>query len=402
MKFQSLLRLFFLLLFFNPSFGQIRFVEGILGQSGKAARQVLLEDREWLGTPASIQFKTSEFAEVQKLSLTEIDYFQIGNEAKYIKKEVDLNVSSTDTRRLESTRLPVIEKRTVLLKVLVEGSVSLLMYEDPLYFNFLVQKGNSIPELLVYKKYLINNHQISYNQTFIQQLKNSYMFPGANPEAVSYTENSLSNYFLKLNQSIDSKDITIYKREKKNVFSFSPKFGFTYSDIGLRLPEPLGGSSYVYKWPKHLEYRIGTEIEATLPFNKNKWSVILEPSLQWNPHDSLSHLFYERSGFKFLEFPVGLRYYFFLGDNSRISLTAQCSPGFGPAFGSVVKGKKVNPSANFSGAVGFNLNKITIEGKYISNTNLFALYQNSRTEYYRYVLSVSYRLVKQESRRKTK
>jgi hypothetical protein len=68
-------------------------------------------------------------------------------------------------------------------------------------------------------------------------------------------------------------------------------------------------------------FRIGAEIEWTLPFNRKKWSVWFEPTLQSykangtvNPATSITY--------KSFELALGARHYFYLGKSGSIFLNA--------------------------------------------------------------------------------
>jgi hypothetical protein len=63
----------------------------------------------------------------------------------------------------------------------------------------------------------------------------------------------------------------------------------------------------------------GIEAEFVLPFNKNKWAIILEPT--YNSYDASISSEPIKIDYQALELPLGLRHYFFLNDRSKISLS---------------------------------------------------------------------------------
>lgn len=76
---------------------------------------------------------------------------------------------------------------------------------------------------------------------------------------------------------------------------------------------------------------LGIEAEFILPFNKNKWGLLIEPTY----HNYKNEKTYEllrpflpttlvtaSIDYKSIELPIGIRHYFYLGDESKIFINA--------------------------------------------------------------------------------
>ena len=63
--------------------------------------------------------------------------------------------------------------------------------------------------------------------------------------------------------------------------------------------------------------RIGIETEFILPFNKNRWSILIEPTYQYFKAEKREEVTNVEGGirdtrvdYQSVDFPVGIRYYF--------------------------------------------------------------------------------------------
>ena len=64
-------------------------------------------------------------------------------------------------------------------------------------------------------------------------------------------------------------------------------------------------------------FRMGIEAEFILPFNRNKWSVIAEPTYQHFTSEADLSTQRVTVDYSSIEIPLGARYYFFLNDRSK-------------------------------------------------------------------------------------
>ncbi len=67
-----------------------------------------------------------------------------------------------------------------------------------------------------------------------------------------------------------------------------------------------------------LTFRFGVEAEFVLPFNKNKWAIIIEPTYQYFKSEKETSTSKVDVDYKSIEFPIGIRYYLYLNNNSKL------------------------------------------------------------------------------------
>ncbi|MEQ9413184.1 MAG: tRNA modification GTPase, partial [Cyclobacteriaceae bacterium] len=70
-------------------------------------------------------------------------------------------------------------------------------------------------------------------------------------------------------------------------------------------------------------YRMGLELEFVLPFNKNKWSLLVEPtyhSFNVTPEMKAAFFYDVSVDYTSIEIPIGIRHYFFIDAKSKVFL----------------------------------------------------------------------------------
>ena len=151
---------------------------------------------------------------------------------------------------------------------------------------------------------------------------------------------------------------------------------------------------------------VGLEFEFILPFNKNKWSLILEPTYLSFVADKTRDATKVSGGklvaevnYKSIEVPLGLRHYFFLNDNSKLFLNI--SYVFDMAMNSSIELKiadgvvldefKINSSNYLALGAGYKLNdKYSVELRYFTSKTLLGDYVFWNSDYKTMSLIVGY------------
>ena len=122
-----------------------------------------------------------------------------------------------------------------------------------------------------------------------------------------------------------------------------------------------------------------------LPFNNNKWSLILEPS--YNTYSNNTKLEgsysptvneqYLDTKFNYFQLPFGVRYYIYLNDNTSIFLNGIYNAKISNDKNGVTYSYSIYKNVsffetlhNFGFGVGFNYKKYSIETRLFSNTQL--------------------------------
>ena len=142
-------------------------------------------------------------------------------------------------------------------------------------------------------------------------------------------------------------------------------------------------NSYTIDFKNQISVRLGIEAEIVLPFNKNKWSIVLEPTYMYY-NSKVNYVVNGNSreasvDYKAIEFPLGIRHYFFLNNDSKIFINGFLVPEFN--FSSTIKFSDnsdvldIDVSSAFALGIGYKFkNKYSIEYRYTTNKNLLSRY----------------------------
>lgn len=238
--------------------------------------------------------------------------------------------SSEDINFLSNNKEPKFEQNEVFLKYLVDGKVNLLYYENGNLKRFFYNSDNVTPKQLIFKAYYLEENLVGYNEEYKNQLSENLkcgIYDNKIHE-IKYNKKKLSEFFINYNECSTGKSIN-YNPKKKDLLHLNIRPGINFSN--LNTSNTYNSGSTDTKFNSKITFRIGAEIEFTLPFNKNKWALFIEPTYQYykseaekiehtgNISDHLSPLSVD---YKSLELPLGIRHYFFLNEKSKIFLNA--------------------------------------------------------------------------------
>ena len=203
-----------------PIFAQIKFEKGYFIKNEGEQVSCYIENSDWKDSPLEINYKINLDAPLQKASLEDLQEFQIAKHTKYIKRTVDLDMSSDNANSLSYVRKPLFEKKTIVLKVLLEGEISLYKYEKNLMLRFFTSQNNGELKQLINKSY-ISKEVIRKNNRYRVQLQEML-----DPKYYDLSELKT----LKYRTSDLTKFIANYDKGKKNlVISYSGKKRKIYS-----------------------------------------------------------------------------------------------------------------------------------------------------------------------------
>lgn len=393
MKKQLLLFTFLLLPIF-ASYSQIIFEKGYFINENDQQIDCLIKNIDWKNNPLNFEYKLSENASVEKASIENVKEFGIYGQARYIRATVDMDKSSDYVKDLSPERNPVFMKEQLFLRVLVEGKASLYMYNNPNLTRFFYKKDNSNIQQLVYKRYVINKN-INENTYFKQQLLNDLKcasISGKDFENLKYSSSKLIDLFVKYNECTNSEFINYESKPRQDLFNLSLRPGLNSSSLSL---ENLKESSRGADFDNKLNFRFGIEAEFILPFNKNKWGILLEPTYHSYKSQKTTEvnnvsggLLVSNVSYNSLEVPVGLRHYFFLNNDSKVfanisyvfdssrNSTLEFSRGDGSLFNSL----EVKSRGNVALGLGYKfMDRYSMEVRYNTVRDIIAdyLYWNS-------------------------
>lgn len=351
------------------AYSQTEFQKGYLVKSNNEKIECLIKNEDWINNPTEFKYKLTEDSEVQTGDITQIIEFGIENTSKFIKREVDIDVSPNHVSNLTYLKEPDWEKRTVFLKVLLSGKASLYFYTSPGINRYFYNIENGQILQLVYKRYQTLERNIKVNNEFKQQLYNSFLdcksLEMKDFNAVSYNEPSLSKLIIAYNKCFGG-STSFFETNNENLsFNFKVKGGINVTTINnMVYPyNPNRSASF----GSVLGYRVALEGEVTLPFKNNKWSIFLElAKVQKANKETENEAGKVEYTYDFFEIPFGVRYYMFLNQDSRISLHAghardlfsNLEVNYDSVFGSF---SNDSPSGSWFFGGGYHFKKFSVE-----------------------------------------
>lgn len=348
----------------TPFFAQIKFEKGYFIKNDGEQVSCYIENLDWKDSPLEFNYKINPDAPLQKASLEDLQEFQITNHAKYIKRTVDLDMSSDNMNNLTYVRKPLFEKKTIVLKVLLEGEISLYKYEKNLMLRFFTSQNNGELKQLINKSY-ISKEVIRKNNRYrvqLQEMLDPKYYELSELKTLKYRTSDLTKFITNYSKQKGNVATSYSNKEKKDLFHLNLRPGIIYA--GLNLSNTSEGFETINFEPK-VSFRLGLETEFILPTNGNKWSVILEPNLYYfksegesdNSADFLIDL-------KQLDIPVGFRYYSYLKNSNKLFFNALVNYGF--SIGSSLKystGKEIDLGSrpNLLLGVGYQADQYGVE-----------------------------------------
>ncbi len=315
-------------------YGQVNFEKGYFVTMGGEKTECLIKNIDWKDNPKEFIYKQALGGEEQTESISRVKEFVINGISKYIKATVKMDRSSESIEKLTEDKNPNFKEETVFLKQLVEGKASLYRYEDGNLRRFFYQVNEGEIQPLVYKKY--KSEQRYQNRTILAVAKNNHYkqqiwsdlkcgdLSLKDAENAEYRTNSLIKYFVKYNSCVDPNFVLKRNTTQKDAFHITIRPGVNFSSLSV---DNSRNNLRDIDFGGNTSFRIGAEIEYVLPFNNNKWSVFLEPTFQSYKAEKFITYFQSTlltietnvtADYTSIEFPLGVRHYFFLNDSSKL------------------------------------------------------------------------------------
>ena len=358
--------LLFVVLTFN-SYSQIKFEKGYFIDNNGNRTECLIKNSDWASNPNNFEYRLTENSEVITATTKTIEEFGFSGE-KYKRFLVNIDRSSEQTSKLSNTKNPEFKEETLFLKLLIEGDANLYFFEDTSLVRYFYSVNTSEVTQLVYKSYLAPDSKLGTNNTYKQQLWSDLKCKTITLNDVrntDYKKNDLVDFFVKYNSCVDS-DFKYVNIEKDNkiLFKVNIRPGLSISSLSISTKPPFG-SRKTAEFDNKMTLRLGLEGELILPFNKNKWTLFLEPTYQQFKGEKVFSYYQSPSlpitatavaDYRSIDVPIGIRHYFFLNDNSKIFMNA-----------AYVFNMNLDPELKYT--INYE-NKITYQLKERSNENL--------------------------------
>lgn len=306
------------------SYSQIIFENGYFIDESNNKIECLIKNVDWKNNPTEFEYKFSQNDTVHKATFKTVKEFGIYNVSKYIRAKTNIDKSSEQIDKMSSERNPNFQEELLFLKVLIEGKASLFLYIDGNLTRFFYKLNDSEIQQLVYKRYLIDDTILennSFKQELFLKLKCEEIVLN-DIKNLRYSNRDLEKLFIKYNKCTGSDYINYKTKQNKDLFNLTFRPSLNYSSLEIQ-NSVLGFNDIDFR--NKLGIRFGIEAEFILPFNKNKWGIIVEPTYQYFKSEQSKEtgnvsggILVSRIDYKSIELPVGVRYYFCLNDKSKL------------------------------------------------------------------------------------
>lgn len=402
-----------LLLVTSLSFAQIKYEEGYIIDNGGNRIDCFIKNLDWSNNPTEFLYKKgSNSSEILTGDINTIKEFGIGDYIKFQRFNIDVDMSSNAASKMSNTYEPEFERKQMYLKLLVEGDANLYSYQDNNIYRFFYSTNNQEVSQLIYKKYKLNNTQISINDSYKKQLYDNLKCSSLGLEdtrSLRYSKKNLVAFFDAYN-NCTSNSSTIYEDvNSKGRFNARLKAGYFNSALKVDFdPRTLAQDAISIDYGGKGGVRVAAEIEYILPFNRNKWSVFLEPGYQSNSYSETVEVggatlerFQEVSvDYEYVDVLLGLRHYMYINDKSRLfvngaftfvfDLTDQVELSDNTANIDI----DVNSTANFNFGLGYEFNKrYSVEVRVATNRNIVRDFTIITSDYNSYGIVLGYQFL---------
>jgi len=377
------------------SYAQVNFEVGYLITDSNQKINCLIKNKDWSNNPTKFEYKLSENSVTETADISLTKEFAIIDKFNYKRFNLKIDRSSNQIADLTDTKEPSFKKEQLFLKLLVKGKASLYLYKESSFRRYFYEVENSSIQQLVFKKYK-EKGRVSKNNKYKQQLWSTLKCSDItfkNVNRITYTKSDLTSFFIKYNQC-DNPNYKIAKtKSNKGEFHIAIKPGVKSSSLKIknelspRLNTDLG---------KKTGFRLGVELEYILPFNNKKWAIFTEPTYQSfksenttqgriTANSNATGIQQVSIDYKSIELPIGVRYYMFLNNNSKIFLNTALVNDI-PISSKIeykVNGElELNSSINILLGLGYKYkNKYSIEFRYSTGRDLLQKYPYSNAKY---------------------
>ncbi|MBC3758564.1 tRNA modification GTPase [Hyunsoonleella sp. SJ7] len=377
--------LFFLITILSLNcYSQITFEKGYYINNSNQKINCLIKNIDWKSNPTEFEYKLSENGRLQLANINSVKEFGINNISKYVRNNVNIDRSSKNLSNLSNHKTPIFKEEELFLKVLVEGKASLYQYVDGnLIRYFYDNSSKSNIEQLIFKFYKTSVNKVGKNNRFRQQLWSNLKCPSfkiSKVESLNYKKNDLVDFFVEYNNCNNQEYIHFEEKQERDLFNLTIRPRLNSSSLSTQ-----SSLSYIrdIEFENKIGFGIGLEAEVILPFNKNKWSIVIEPTYRTNYKSIKKSIINNVSegtliaevDYSSIEVALGLRHYFFLNNASKIFVNA-----------SIIFDSSSDSSIDFTGDTGSAGNISSLEIKSESSLGIGVGYKQND----RYSLEIRY------------
>jgi hypothetical protein len=387
---------------------QIKFEKGYIITNGGVKTECLIKNEDWNNNPTIFEYKLSETSKTKIGNLKTIKEFSIYNAHNYQAYTVKIDKSSSDLNKISFSRASSFDSETLFLKLLVSGTANLFSYKNDNLVRYFFNKDEKEIKQLEYKIYEAKDRTKRYNRNYIFQLKKEINCNNADFKSVKYKEKSLSKYFIKFNSCKGNyiTNNTFEDETASSKFTLKAKAGLNSSILKIN-DAPFSKTAPL---ESKVSFTFGFEGEYILPFNKNKWSIFIEPTYQSYASketisylDNFSGIIVTRSStidfeLTTIDIPLGLKHYSYLNDDHKLffslgftfNFPLKSSFKYATNGGTTELDVDTTPFLMFG--VGYQYDKYSIEAKINTNRNVLSNYFAWNTNYSTISLVLGYQI----------
>ena len=403
MKKQLLLFLFTILAF--NCYSQIAFEKGYYINNSDQRVDCLIKNLDWTNNPTEFKIKLSEDTTPKTINLKSVKEFGIHEVSRFVRFTVNIDISSDNIKHLSKQKEPIYDKKQFFLKVLVEGKANLFEYQNKNLKRYFYNKQNSEVQQLIFKTYKLSKTQIAKNYKYKHQLFSDLKYDDltlSEIRNVDYNKKDLVAFFINYNEKYESEVINFTVKQKKGLVRLYLRPGLNHSSLKMQ----NGLSDRNIDFESKLAFRFGIEAEFVLPYNKNKWAILIEPTFQYYKSEnetvyteSLTHTSSTNVevNYSSIELPIGLRYHSFINDHSKIFFNASYVFDV-PVSGTIQSERKdlfdlqIKSNKNLALGVGYSNNRYSLELRYHTKRDLSNGYTFWKSNYKTMSVIFGYRI----------
>ncbi|MFD1095579.1 tRNA modification GTPase [Salegentibacter chungangensis] len=383
------------------TYSQISFEKGYFINNSNQRTECQIKNEDWRNNPTEFEYRLSENSKPEKARINSVKEFGIYNTSKYFKHRLSIDRSSDKINEMSYEKKPLFEEDELFLKVLVEGKANLYEYVEGPLTRYFYNKNNSDIEQLIHKSYKNADGDVAKNMRFRQQLWNNLKCPQfklSKIEDVDYSQTDLVRFFTEYSNCNKAKVTTFEQKKERDFFNLSLRPRMNSSSLALQ--KSTSGYTWNIDFGNKTGIAFGVEAEFILPFNKNKWSLLIEPTYQNFKSEKTIEAENVSGGklktevnYSSIEIPLSLRHYFYLNNNSKIF--ADISYIFDSSSSSQVKLTRADDSdlstfepleiksgKSVAFGIGYKLNdKYSLELRYLTSRDILTNYSHWDSDY---------------------
>ncbi len=389
------------------SFGQMEFEKGYLITTASQRKDCLIKNEEWVNNPTKFAYKLSETASPETGDLKTVSEFGIPNTCKYVNANVKIDLQTKPEVGAKNEVISVWSRERVFLKVLQEGKAKLYSYNAGKVKRYFYSMNDTTIIQLTYLEAYVNSNLIK-NTSYQQQLWSNVKAPMATMnsiKAIGYNEKDLTAYFREYNSSFGGSATELSQTKRKSYFNLKAAPGLNSSAVEMSKVVSNNSERDNIRFDSQLNFRMGLEAELILPFNKYHWGILFEPTYQSYSGEAAGLYGPSTISYQTIEFPIGLRYYLPISENTRVFLNGFLIPGFVIDMNSGIsyyfkdsnvyqKPADIESSSNASLGAGLEYKRFSLEARYYTTRNLLNNSASEYADYSRFSFILGYKFMK--------